>query len=1135
LLFLMQRMEGTLVRCSLMALLLVLGASCSPSDSDSRRAAPAAARPAAVAGNDQEVVPSYATAFDTAAGWTLDAAVGGVGWAVDGDPAGVPGGPARGATTSLNYNDGTDYDNTGANSGAATSAELAIAGLAAPVLVFWCNYQTDTPGAATDKRWLRISTNNFAGTVLSRQLATVLASTEPSWAVCAAMGTWHRHAVPLDPAWQKIKIRFFFETVNGTANTGGGWFLDDLSIGVQLSARGSSDPSGGAVTYLWEQTGGTAVALSDPTAMEPTFLAPAVSATPADNQLLFRLTVTGPSGTDTDEVLVQVKRFIVSANDAWFVGYGKAGLTLQAVVTGSVTAPTYEWTGFEPWLAKSGESTDLLTFSTPAVTDFQNHPDRADVAVMERTTQGRLQLTITATDGAESDSDLVNLSAGPFADSVANENVTLGEPVFLNGSATIPPSTAVTTWTWSGIKPTGAAISFFKPNKTALAGATTERFVYFVPDQLGPYEIQVELNSGLASETTKVILLTCGKYVGTGTFVGKTPDPFVGECAACHAGQFGWLADFVTPWKETGHARMLERVLDPAHPLYASAQAKGHWNDAFNFGSNYSIDSRTVGWSRINASSSGGWTEKAALEDLVWKGATWEEVVRKHPKTAALSNVQCESCHGPGSEHAGDTTAIRKSFDANVCGRCHARKQDLWESSKHGLPPLASAGGNASCNGCHTAQGFVVEMRAQEGADPHAALFAASNLNRPVIPADDRRGTTCQACHEPHKKTAKRNTPAGQMDPQLRAYGDVQFRNGAIGRAGEAAACYLCHQSRTDTRDGSPDMTVRRAPHDSTAAEMVSQTNGIEFAGWAYRSSPHGIFDRFVTPTRNENRSCLACHADVQPPSGVPGYGAVGGHTFAVRQGTGLAAATEATHPTGTAVGGTNKFTVASGATFLRSVFPGDTLTLPAPNAGTFTVQSVDGARQVSLVGASFTADAPASWTLTSVKKYNTLACSQCHPAAGPPEPFHMAARGDYDGDIAVSGPETVQEEIQGLLDALKAAIEAKLATSGYANAPATLETGSGRIKYRLSPSVTRTFPGPGVTSSDNPDISWAALDAAQQANWTRLYQAAYNYFFVTNDRSGGIHNTGYAVDLLQSSYQAVTGAPIGAPFVPYP
>src|SRR6185503_10411489 len=116
------------------------------------------------------------------------------------------------------------------------------------------------------------------------------------------------------------------------------------------------------------------------------------------------------------------------------------------------------------------------------------------------------------------------------------------------------------------------------------------------------YEIQVRQSDGVvAHEVSKFITVTCGSYVGVGNLTGKTPNPFVGECASCHAGQLPWLADFANPWKQTGHAHALERILDPASPYYSASQAKEKWIDFFNFGSDYSIDSRTVGWSKITA------------------------------------------------------------------------------------------------------------------------------------------------------------------------------------------------------------------------------------------------------------------------------------------------------------------------------------------------------------------------------------------------------------------------------------------------------------------------------------------------------------------------------------------------------
>jgi hypothetical protein len=885
---------------------------------------------------------------------------------------------------------------------------------------------------------------------------------------------------------------------------------------VTLNGSKSVDPTGGTLTFSWTQTAGTPVILSDPAVASPTFTAPAT-----EEALTFQLAVTGAEGSDADSVTVTVKSLIVTAPDTWFVGYEKAG-SIAATVSGGTGPYTFEWLGIEPWLNAAGAATPTLTFTTPKLTDFQNFPDVPAVALLKRSTQGRLQLTVRVTDNlGVVDEDLVNFSVGPFADTAANENVAMGEPAFLNGAGG-----TITSWTWSGVKPTGASISFFKPDKTALAGASDQRFVYFLPDVPGPYQVILTQNPGAV---VKVIDITSGKYVGVGNLTGATPDPFKGECAACHAGQFPWLADFANPWKATGHAQGFETLLDPADPYHAAVQDKGAFADAFNFGSDYSIDSRTVGFSRITAGAApnDGFAQMASADGFVLKGATWPDLVRKHPKTAAKANVQCESCHGPGSEHAGDTAGIRKSYDATLCGRCHSATHDLWETSSHGLPPL-SAAGSASCNGCHSAQGYVVEMRAQEGAEPHQALFAFSNPNRPVIPADDRRGVTCQACHDPHKKTAKR--PDGPTEPQLRAFGNVQFRNGAVSNAGEAAVCYTCHQSRTDTTPGSPDMNVRRAPHDSTAAEMLAGTNAPQFAGWTYNVSPHGIASKFLKTGQTATRQCLSCHADAQPAPGAVGFGALGGHTFRLKQGTGGTIAGDATHPGAATVAGTKKFTVASGASFLRNVFAGDTLDISAgADMGTYTVASVDGARQITLAtGPAFGGGAVTAWTVTSVVKHNTAACTQCHATA---LDFQMAARADYDGDATI---ESVQDEIAGLRTSVAAAIDARLVSLIGAGTFHTIA--NGRVRYNRNGSGTlRTFPGPSVTASDNPDIAWTSLTSAQQAEWQTLYAAAYNIVFVTNDKSEGIHNTGYAVNLLQSSYQAVTGTAIGAAFAPFP
>jgi nitrate/TMAO reductase-like tetraheme cytochrome c subunit len=119
-------------------------------------------------------------------------------------------------------------------------------------------------------------------------------------------------------------------------------------------------------------------------------------------------------------------------------------------------------------------------------------------------------------------------------------------------------------------------------------------------------------------------------------------------------------------------------------------------------------------------------------------------------------------------------------------------------------------------------------------------------------------------------------------------------------------------------------------------------------------------------------------------------------------------------------------------------------------------------------------------------------ACGSCHSGL---DTFNRPAPADYDGDGTAEG---IQDEVQGLQELVKEAIDEKLAAGG---------------KYVAF-----------ISSHGNIDWENAAKEVSEEAPSEELYKAAWNYFFVDFDGSKGVHNPVYTVQLLQQSYKLVTG-----------
>lgn len=91
-----------------------------------------------------------------------------------------------------------------------------------------------------------------------------------------------------------------------------------------LDGSGSFDPDGRPLTYLWEQTMGDTVMLSDASAIMPTFTAPTTA-----QALGFKLTVSDSEFSSTDLVQINVSAVPLPAA-AWLFGSGLLGLVGMA-------------------------------------------------------------------------------------------------------------------------------------------------------------------------------------------------------------------------------------------------------------------------------------------------------------------------------------------------------------------------------------------------------------------------------------------------------------------------------------------------------------------------------------------------------------------------------------------------------------------------------------------------------------------------------------------------------------------------------------------------------------------------------------------------------------------------------------
>jgi hypothetical protein len=437
-------------------------------------------------------------------------------------------------------------------------------------------------------------------------------------------------------------------------------------------------------------------------------------------------------------------------------------------------------------------------------------------------------------------------------------NVGVGQPVYLEvdvaTNSSVPNVTNIT-WALAQRPVASAAVLQASPLGTNVpVYEPSDRLVYQVagrmllrPDVAGfttndLYVVTATIYTSNQGSTNLALTITAGTYMGVGLLPGTS------GCALCHSG--GQVAtNMVAPWELTAHSTMFANGIDGV------------------FGSHYSancIQCHTVGYdTNANPAANNGFNEVAA--QLGWTFPTnlvasnWSNMEVNYPTLANLANIQCENCHGPGSQHMdtfGKTNLIAISFGSGDCTQCHDDPPNHvyaaeWYNSVHAVATRDPAG-KASCVGCHTAYGFIGRI---EGWSTTNTAYMAIN---------------CQTCHEPHGATLpSTNAPNPHI---IRTMAAVTLMDGTVvTNAGEGLLCMECHRTLQDaaTYASTTGGSAYFGPGMGSQADMLEGVNGFTY-GLAIPSSAHASA---VTNT------CVACHMQTIA-STDPAYLHAGGHTF---------------------------------------------------------------------------------------------------------------------------------------------------------------------------------------------------------------------------------------------------------------
>ncbi len=352
-------------------------------------------------------------------------------------------------------------------------------------------------------------------------------------------------------------------------------------------------------------------------------------------------------------------------NSQLLAGYG-ANVTLTPTVTAPDYADggglTYAWkqTGGTP-ATLSASNTPSVSFTTLTLqsTKLEGNanlvintitntagplvPGRFGAMGISPDETGDYGLQLTVTDPA---GHTVTASATVNATQASTglANVPLGLPVFLQGdnvndAGVITLSDggwAQTSWSWALTPPSGSTATLANP---------TTQFPSFTPDKPGTYT----LSESVAGKTMNVYAGLYAGISGGGEAPGSGHDyQYQGCNLSCHTGgiavpyQLGSSPPDMFPvWAATAHAGAFASYIDGQIGQEFGAGC----SQCHTLGSNAAKTVSTMGFDDV--AKSDNWSFPSPL--VTGDNAT---LVSTLPDLAKLTNVQCESCHGPQSTGA---------------------------------------------------------------------------------------------------------------------------------------------------------------------------------------------------------------------------------------------------------------------------------------------------------------------------------------------------------------------------------------------------------------------------------------------------------------------------------------------------